>query len=118
MSKKLSLIKTGPPPAGDLAHLASETRSWVEDVEAEFELLGHHRRLLIAAAEAWDRSVAAREAIAEHGLTFRDRFGQPRERPEVAIASRAAGDFRLLLRELGLDLPGPGDYRAPRVGGS
>src|SRR6266851_9852144 len=30
------------------------------------------------AAESWDRASQAREAIAQHGLTYTDRFGSPR----------------------------------------
>ena len=85
-------------------------------MEAAFELEGHHRRLLTLAAEHWDRAAAARLAIADHGLTYVDRFGSPRERPEVKTARDSSIAFARLLRELRLD---PNqlaeDQRVPRL---
>jgi phage terminase small subunit len=68
-----------------------------------FELEQHHLRLLQLAAEAWDRAEQAREALAEHGLTFDDRFGAPHARPEVAVERDSRIAFTRLLRELDLD---------------
>lgn len=83
---------------------------------AEFELGDHHVRLLTLAAQAWDRAEEAREALAEHGTTYTDRFGQPRARPEVAIERDARLAFARLLRELDLDgEPAPAP-RPPRRG--
>jgi phage terminase small subunit len=107
-----------PDAPADVAHLRPETVEWIESVAADYDLDGHHRRLLILAGEAWERSIKAREVLAEHGLTFRDRWAQPKERPENSIASRSANDFRLLIRELGLDLPHPDGHRPPRIGGT
>jgi len=42
-------------------------------------------------------------ALAEHGLTFLDRFGSPHARPEVAIARDATIAVARLCRELDLD---------------
>ena len=53
--------------------------------EAEFELEEHHLKLLTAACESWDRCQQARRRLKKHGLTYADRFGQPRARPEVGI---------------------------------
>ena len=70
------------------------------------------------AAEAWDRCQGARLAIAEHGLTFLDRFDQPRVRPEVAIERDSRTAFCRTLRELGLDVaPPPETPRPNRTGG-
>ena len=55
----------------------------------EYELEDHHVRLLTLACESWDRATLAREAIAEHGLTYTDRFNSPRKRPEVSVAESA-----------------------------
>jgi hypothetical protein len=46
-------------------HLAEPTAVWWRQVAAEFDLEEHHRRLLTAAGEAWDRHQEAREALAE-----------------------------------------------------
>jgi hypothetical protein len=64
----------------------------------------HHARLLTLAGEAWDRAVAAREAIGKHGITYEDRFGAPRARPEIAIERDSRIAFARLVRELKLDL--------------
>src|SRR3990170_1529682 len=70
-----------PPPS----HLSPAMSKWWQSVMADYELGEHHLRLLEAACGAWDRMVEARAAIDEHGLTFADRNGEPRIRPEVAI---------------------------------
>lgn len=84
-------------------HLAAATRRWFEEVCSAFVLESHHLRLLALAGETWDRVQEARAALEEHGLTFEDRFGQPRARPEVAVARDGSILFARLVRELGLD---------------
>jgi len=66
-------------------HLTAATAAWWIGVVDGYELEPHHVRLLTLAGEAWDRGQQAREALAEHGLTFLDRFETPKARPEVAI---------------------------------
>jgi len=92
-------------------HLKPETRRWWVEVVTDFELEPHHVRLLTLAAESWDRGVQAREAIAEHGLTFDDRHGSPRARPEVGIERDSRIAFARCLRELGLDVLPPAACR-------
>jgi hypothetical protein len=87
--------------------LQPATRKWFASVVGQYELADHHLRLLQLAGEAWDRGEAARLAIAEHGLTFTDRFDCPRARPEVAIERDARLAFARLLRELDLDVEPP-----------
>ena len=99
-------------------HLRPATRRWWEGVVADYVLEDHHRRLLTLAAEAWDRGVQAREALAEHGLTFTDRHGSPRARPEVAVERDSRIAFARLLRELGLDVLEPGESRPPVILGN
>ena len=41
-------------------------------------------------AAPWDRAEQAREVLDRQGVTYNDRFGQPRTRPEVAIERRRA----------------------------
>jgi hypothetical protein len=87
-------------------------------VTSTWALDEHHVRLLQLAGEAWDRAEQAREALAEHGVTFLDRFGSPRARPEVAIERDARIAFARLLRELALDVESsPGDSRPPGISG-
>lgn len=106
MSKKPATTKAP-------SHLAAATRAWYQQVCADFELEPHHLRLLQLSAEAWDRCVDARKAIAEHGTTYTDRFGSPRLRPEVSVERDSRLAFCKTLRELSLDIEPPAE--SPRL---
>jgi P27 family predicted phage terminase small subunit len=93
-----------PSPAPD--HLSPAMSAWWNSVVAAHDLDQHRLRLLEAACGAWDRMVQARQAVAEHGLTFEGKDG-PRPRPEVAIERDARIAFARLVRDLGLDPPKP-----------
>ena len=88
-------------------HLKPETRRWFDGVVEAFELEPHHLKLLTLAATAWDEAELARKALEEHGITFNDRFGAPRSRPEVSIQRDARLAFVRILRELALDINEP-----------
>ena len=98
-------------------HLSTEAQRWWQSVVADFVLEPHHCKILQLAAEAWDRSQQARDAIAQHGTTFTDRFGQPHARPEVGIERDSRLGFARLIRELDLDVqePTPGRSRPPAL---
>jgi hypothetical protein len=98
-------------------HLKTSTRSWVRRILADYELESHHVKLLLMAAEAYDRAAQAREILQTQGLTFTDRFKQPRARPELAIERNSMITFARLLRELRLDVSPPDDTRPPRLRG-
>ncbi len=100
------------------SHLAEPTRKWWVSVVESWDMEDHHRRILTLASEAWDRSCQAREALAEHGMTYIDRFDQPRARPEIAIERDSRLAFARLLRELCLDDTEPEPARPPRIGGA
>ena len=93
------------------AHLEPATREWWLSVVTTWELDEHHVRLLTLAAEAFDRGVQARQILGRKGLTFKDRFGQPKPRPEVAIERDSRVSFARLLRELDLDVEPPAEGR-------
>lgn len=97
-------------------HLSREAREWWSSVFANFELDTHHLKLLTLAAQAWDRGEGARQALAKRGVTYKDRFGQPCVRPEVAIERDSRLAFARLVRELGFDVANP-DARPPRRDG-
>jgi phage terminase small subunit len=81
---------------------------------SDYELDAHHVRLLSLAGGAWDRCEQAREALAAFGLTFTDRHGGVKPRPEIAIERDSRIAFARLVRELDLDAePGP-EPRPPR----
>jgi phage terminase small subunit len=92
------MTDTKPPK-----HLKPTTRKWFERVCTTFMLEDHHVRLLTLAAQAWDQAEAARIVLGKKGLTYVDRFGAPRARPEVAIERDARLAFARLLRALNLD---------------
>lgn len=107
-----------PPKITPPEHLRPETRKWFSSVVDEYVLEPHHLRLLTMAAESWDRSREAREALTAAGtLTFEDRHGAPRPRPEVKIEQDSRILFSRLIRELGLDATPPPESRPPRIGG-
>ena len=83
----------------------------------DYELESHHSRILLLAAEAWDRGLTARQIITRKGMTFEDRFGQPKPRPEIAIERDSRLAFARLVRELGLDSEELDAPRPPRPGG-
>ena len=107
------MTSQSPPKAP--AHLRNPTRRWFDQVLSVYELEQHHVRLLTLAAESWDRCEEAREALAEHGLTFVDRFDSPRARPEVAIERDSRIAFARLIRELDLDVEPPPSPRRPAM---
>jgi len=103
------MVNNARPPG----HLRAATRRWFASVVADYDLDPHHVRLLTLAAEAWDRGQQAREVIDRDGMTFSDRFGQPKARPEIAIERDSRIGFARLIRELGLDVEPPPE--APRM---
>ena len=115
---KLPKIALVPPPRANRApaHLSAGMRKWYASTEASYELDQHHRLLLQAAAEAWDRMADARAVLAKRGTTFDDRWGCPHPRPEIAIERDARVAFCRCLRELALDVSAPDEPRPPGLG--
>lgn len=97
-----------PPPK----HLSKAVRAWWKSVMLDYQLEPHHLRLLQLAGEAWDACEQARKAIADHGTTYKDRFGAPRVRPEVGIMRDSRLAFARLVRELDLDVEAPASDRS------
>ena len=104
----MSETRSRPPQ-----HLKAATRKWWVSVVRNYELAPHHIRLLTLAGEAWDRCEQARKALDEHGLTFADRFGCPKARPEVAIERDSRVGFARVLRDLDLDVEPPAETKRP-----
>jgi len=98
------------------AHLESATAAWWIEVVTTWDLDQHHVKLLTLAAESFDRAVQARTILNRRGLTFKDRFGQPKPRPEIGIERDSRIAFARLLRELDLDIDAPPDEtRTPQL---
>ena len=96
--------------------LRPETRQWWGKVVESYELEPHHVRLLTLAGSAWDRAEEARERVKKDGAYVKDRFGQLRAHPAVAVECDMMVAFARLLRELALDVEQP-ESRPPRAGG-
>jgi len=107
--------KLGDPKPPE--HLEPETAEWWLRAAQDFELEGHHERLLTGAAEAWDRAQQARRILEEEGIVVPDRFGQPKPHPAVAIERDSKALFARLLRELAFDVEPPAESRPPSVAG-
>ena len=89
-----------------LQDLQPETARWYAWVLDTWELDHTERRLLLLAAEAWDRYKQAKRILDEEGLTFRARGKRPTARPEIAIEKDARSAFSRLIGQLGLDSAG------------
>ena len=106
-----------PNPPG---HLSAEARRRWRALVAEYDLRDEGaQQVLRLALEALDRALSSTAAIAAEGTTFKDRFGQPRPHPLLAVERDARGQFLAGLRVLNLDLNrcatgrvGPGEDEA------
>ena len=96
-------------------HLARATKKWFREVVGDWTFEEHHVRILIAACESWDRCCQAREVIDRDGMTYKDRFGAPRARPEVGIERDCRLTFMRAVRELDLDKEPPKQPGRPRA---
>ena len=97
-------------------HLAPETKKWFKEILSSYELESHHIKLLILAAEAWDRCCQAREAITKHGLFINDRYGSMKINPACNVERDSKIIFARLIRELGFDIDrGSESNRLPRL---
>lgn len=104
-----------PDKGGTPAHLEAKGAALWRYVLGDFDLEQHHREILLLACEALDRCEQARAVIAEQGMTYDDRFGQPRARPEVAIERDSRIAVSRLIRELGLDVEGTAGTGTPVI---
>ena len=72
-----------------LNHLRAPTKKWVQDTISEYSLEPHHERLLILAAEAFDRCTQARELLKKQGLTVATVDGGIKAHPAAGIVEAA-----------------------------
>ena len=82
--------------------LRSRAKNLWTDLHKHWDFSPHELELLRLTVEAVSRAEMAQEAINESGLTVKDRFGVPREAPEVGIRTAAEASAARLLRQLGL----------------
>jgi phage terminase small subunit len=95
-------------------HLSSEAADWWRQTVSAYELEPHHLKLLEAAADSWDRLVAARAEVLANGITVEGVHGK-RQNPAVNIERDARLAFSRIVRELDLDepMPAPSAYMRP-----
>jgi P27 family predicted phage terminase small subunit len=92
-------VNVGTPPA----HLSARSRKLWGDVVAEFQFEAVDLERLRLACEALDRCEQARAIVAKEGPIIRDRFGQTRPHPAIAIERDARIAALRGLRELGIE---------------
>lgn len=97
-------------------HLRPDTAKWWDLTLETYDLAEHHIKLLTLAAEALDRGIEAREAIAADGAYVPDRYGTIRAHPAVAVERDSRLAFARLVRELNLD-EDPAPTRPPQIAG-
>jgi P27 family predicted phage terminase small subunit len=86
-------------------HLSDEMQAWWHLVMAGHALNAHRQHLLRLAAEAFDRCQQARKQLLKEGTTFRDKNGNLRSHPAIAVERDARTSFAKLLAQLDLDPP-------------
>jgi phage terminase small subunit len=90
-------VKTPPPE-----HLSKKMKALWKVVLEHKKLDPHEIVILIKACEAHDRGEQARHILKRKGLTFEDRFQQPRSRPEIAVERDSRAAFAKLIDSLNL----------------
>ena len=114
-------MKNSTPKAP--SHLRPDTRVWWQSVHQDYELGEHHSRLLLLAAEAWDRCCQAREILEKDGIIIGGREAAVRPHPCIAIERDSRIAFARLVAQLNLDTEEPADpgmraaQRSTRPGG-
>jgi phage terminase small subunit len=112
-AKKLFALPKAPKPPRPPARLSPAMRAWWNQTVRTFVLERHHLLLLEGACRSWDLAQRARAVLDREGLTYLDRWRQPRVRAEVQVEHQAKIAFARLLRELSLDVSAPEASRPP-----
>jgi len=87
--------------------LRPEAARFYETIVKDYDLSEHHFELLHLACEALSRSLDAGDVLRKEGLTYTDRFGAPRLRPEVRIKEAAELNFARFMKQLNFDTDEP-----------
>ena len=94
--------------SGAPAHLSQEMRKFWRRVTEEYELERDALLILKTACEAQDRAQQAREIIAKEGLIL-----DKRRHPAIDVEAQSQSLFLRAMRQLGLDISGPGPVGRP-----
>lgn len=108
----MAVVETLRPPA----HLSERSQELWRDVVAVYDFHAHDLERLRLACEALDRCEQARAIIEQEGPIVRDRFGQTRAHPAIAIERDARIAALRGLRELGIEGDDERENQAARRG--
>jgi phage terminase small subunit len=111
-------MKTKALTSSAPAHLSPAMAAWWRSLCRRYKFQPQHLRVLEAACDSWDRTVAARAEVLRDGLTVPNRFGELRPHPSLATERDNRIAFVRCVRELALaDDDLPRDSRPPRLTG-
>ena len=102
------------------AHLTPRSRRLYREIVDAYGLEdeGHAKETLRLALQALDRADEARRILDEEGLTYVNRFGEPRAHPMCAVEKDARLAAWRGFRELSLDGSDFSESHMPRIGGA
>jgi hypothetical protein len=82
-------------------YLSKRMKTFWASILATRKLQPHEAAILLEACVSFDRAEAARKVL-QKGLTYTDRFGAPRPRPEIAVERESRLVFAKLIKQLDL----------------
>jgi phage terminase small subunit len=95
----------GKAPSNPPRHLSRRMKAFWKSILATRKLEPHEEAIFLNACLSFDRAEAARKVLQQEGLTFNDRWGCPKARPEIAIEHDNRVVFAKLIKQLNLYLP-------------
>ncbi len=87
------------------AHLSREAKKMWSSITEGWVLAADSLPLLRAALESWDLFQTCRAQVQKEGPTVRTGDGMIRQHPAVRTGNEALTQFRLCLKQLGLEPP-------------
>lgn len=96
-------VQAVEPPAPP-THLSKEAQKMWREITGEWVLGGDSLPLLQAALESWDSYQSLRREAAKNP-TFKTKTGNVRANPAAKMSNDALREFRMCLRQLGLEPP-------------
>jgi hypothetical protein len=108
LTQSKKFMKGDAMPKGN-GKLRAETQRWADQILADYDLASHFRRLLQLAAEAWDASREARDAVQRDGAYQRSSRGALVPHPGLKAERDAVRSFAELVKafDLGVEPPDP-----------
>ncbi len=102
-TKRTSKVSTATPDGGHVALRGRAAELW-RSVQAAWALNAPALELLRCAVESLARADEAAEIVTREGLTFVDRWGQPRQHPAAVLELNHRGQAARYLQALGVTL--------------